>query len=360
METFSTLRSVAPNVDGVTVLLLLSIALLLFAALIIYKMTARSGGPTWRTVFGEYKAIMFCFLALLVATVMIAIAGYLATPAGQSFRPGLLQGISASLIEDLAFFSLLGFIIVLLQRREFDRNRNLDDKVELLFSAKELRSGEVAYLREELRKISTDCRDSIIDIDVIDYDEANKLVQIDVSRRMYVGNYLSSDPAEYKLKIDITPDDACGHTPCMQIFPTITNSVVKSGGDWNRVADDEVLDLGAMLAGGQAYRPPEKHLEIRPAQVREFRMRFRGWQRLFKAPVNGAAPEPDTYELLLLKHWDEIQINVRNSLNRKLGVTISARESRSFELLSGDEQQKAYRVENLSANSTVHISFAPD
>lgn len=347
-------------VDWPSALVGLSALLLLLAGFIIFKITARTGGPTLKTVLREYRAIVFCFLALLTATVMIVAASYLSTPADQSFRPALLQGIAASLIEDLAVFSLLGFIIILIQRREADQNRNLDDKIELLFSAKRLRSGEVAYLREELRKISSDCREAVTEIDVIDYDEANGLIHIDVSRRFYVANYLSTDSAQYALNIDITPDDACGHTPCLQMFPTITNSVVRSGNEWSRVADDEVLDQGAALNSGEPYRPSQKRLEIAPGQVREFRTRFRGWQRLFKKETGpGGVPETDGYRLLLLKHWDEIQINVRNSLTRKLRVTISGRESRSFELLAGDEQQKAYRVENLSANSTVHISFTP-
>ena len=353
-------EAVLGYIDWPSVLVGLSALLLLLAGFIIFKTTARAGGPKWNTIVREYRAIIACFFVLLIATIMIMVASYLSTPAGETFRPALLQGIAASLIEDLAVFSLLGFIIILIQRREADQNRNLDDKIELLFSAKKLRSGEVAYLREELRKISSDCREAVIEIDVIDYDEDNGLIRIDVGRRYYVANYLSTDSAQYRLKIDITPDDACGHEPCLQMFPTITNTVVRSRGEWRRSADDEVLDQGAELNSGQPYRPPEKRLEIAPGQVREFRTRFRGWQRLYKKETGpGGLPESDAYRLLLLKHWDEIQINVRNSLTRKLRVTISGRESRSFELVAGDEQQKAYRVENLSPNSTVHISFMP-
>ncbi len=271
------------------------------------------------------------------------------------------------MIEDLVFFSLLGFIIILVQRRETDLNRNLDDKIELLFSAKKLRSGEVAYLRDELRKISSDCRQSVTNIDVVAHDVEREFVQLDVSRQYYVGNYLSSEEAQHLLQVDITPDIYPGDGPSMYIYPTITNSVVEENGSWRRIADDEMLDEGTNLKGGERHRPATKKLQIRAGQVREFRSRFRAWQRLFEEEAeSGPRPtgdeairQPDCFEVTLLKHWDEIEINIRNSLLSEMKLTISGNDSRTFTVLPGDEQRKAYRVENLTANSRIYISFMP-
>lgn len=390
-ELPSNVQTVLGALDSPSGLLAGACGSILLGGFLIYRYSARHGGPKLQRILSEYRTVLWCFGVLLVALVMLGAAAWRATPIGQSFEVPLLEGFTASLAEDLTFFTLLGFIIILVQRREADRNRNLDDKIELLFSAKDLRSGEVAYLREELRKISADCRQSVTQIDVIDYDEVNEFVRIDVSRQYYVGNYLSSEDALYSLKINLTPDTYPGQGPSMTLFPTITNSVIAEGGDWRRIADDEILDAGGDLAGGQPHQPPEKTLTIGPGQVREFRSRFRGWQSLYvrdrttgspadsgrteaaspnagaeappaETPADAAvAPEleKDVFEVVLLKHWDMIEIHIRNSLHRKLGITISGNDSRSFVVLPGDEQRKAYRVENLLANSTIYISFTP-
>lgn len=346
-------------------LLAIAIVVLVSTGALAYRLTRLHGVPRFLDTVREFVIVIACFAILAVVAVMIFVAADLATPDQTAFRAGLLQGLSGSFIEDLIFFSLLGFILVLLQRRDADRSRNLDDKIELLFSAKKLRSGEAAYLREQVKSISADCREITNLIDVIDHDEARELLLLDVSRRFYVGNYLSSEAARYTLKVDLTPDLIEGHEPAMELFPTITNSVTRVEGEWRRGGDDEVVAQGVELAGGVPYRPADQHLEIRPGQVREFRTRFRGWQPIYKKGAVGAvggrpvARELDSYEILMLKHWDEIEIHVRNSLNRPLKVAISGSERRQFELLPGDEQRKAYRLENLSANSSINLSFTP-
>lgn len=349
------------------ILIILATIIFVGGAAGIYRYSTSKGGPKLRVLIGEYRTVLLCFGILTLMLLLIGLAAWRATPASESFGKAILQGITGSLAEDLAFFSLLGFILVIVQRREADLNRNLDDKIELLFSAKKLRSGEVAYLKEELRRISSDCRQSVTHIDVVNHDAGREFVQLDVSRQYYVGNYLSSEDAQHLLQVDLTPDTYPGDGPSMYIYPTITNSVVEAHGEWTRVADDELLDEGAELNSGDRYRPPERKLQIRPGQVREFRSRFRAWQRLYKEPLGAVDPtvrqaqqrEPDVFEVTLLKHWDEIIVNVRNSLTSEVRVTISGDESRAFSILAGDEQRKAYRVENLSANSRIYISFIP-
>ena len=294
----------------------------------------------------------------IVATITAA-AAYTTTPDTSAFRTPFLQSLSASFVQDVVFFSLLGFLVLLLQRRETDRDRNLDDKVDLLFSAKRLRSGEAAYLREQVRTIAADCVQHITQIDVVDSDEERELIQLDVSRRFYVGNYLKDESAQYILKLDITPDAVEGHDPCMHVYPTIVNSVTKSGTEWLRSADDEVLEPAKDLSSGDAYRPAPKHLEIESDQIREFRTRFQAWQMIYKGAPTDGERELDAYEISITKHWDEMQIHVRNSLKKSISITISGKESRDIKLLPGDEHRKAYRIENLSANSKIDIMFKP-
>jgi hypothetical protein len=198
------------------------------SAVLIFRYSARTGGPKIRVLAGQYKTVLFCFAALFLTLLFLALAAWWSTPSNESFAKAILQGITGSLAEDLAFFLLLGFILVLVQRREADLNRNLDNKIELLFSAKKLRSGEAGFLRNEVRKISADCQTLAIDIDVIEEDAALNLIRIDVTRRWLVANYLSSETAEYAWRLRLTADDSGGRPPSIFVVPSYTGDVQRT------------------------------------------------------------------------------------------------------------------------------------
>ncbi|MGC5796008.1 hypothetical protein [Sphingomonas sp. NFX23] len=338
---------------------------LIFSAVGIFRHSASTEGPTLKVLAAEYRTVLLCFAALFLTLLFIGLSAWWSTPADGSFRRSILQGMTGSLAEDLAFFSLLGFIIVLVQRRENDLNRNLDDKIELLFSAKKLRSGEAAFLRNEVRKISADCQTLSVDIDVIEEDVVNGLIRIDVSRSWLVANYLASESAEYGWKLRISAEDAGGRTPAIFVFPSYTTVMSKNpGGGWQRAADDELLHSGGEVQEHGSLHSEETKLEIAPGQGREFRTRFQGWQPLFMrhaGPPPGAqgpvVPEPDTYRLKMDRHWDEIELSVRNSLKRPIRTTISGSGSRMLEVESGERKMQAYKSENLKADSHVYVSF---
>lgn len=353
------------NLDPSVVFVLLACLILIVSAVLIFRYSGRTGGPTLKLLAVEYKTILFCFAALFLTLVFLALGAWWATPKSEDFGKVILQGMTGSLAEDLAFFSLLGFIIVLVQRREADLNRSLDDKIELLFSAKKLRSGEAAFLRNEVRKISADCQALIVDIDVIEEDAANDMIRIDVSRRWLVANYLAAESAEYSWKLHLTADQAGGHDPAIFVFPSYTTVMSKgSDGIWQRSADDEPLHAGGEIPEQGSLRSDEQRLEISPGHGREFRTRFQGWQPLHvktSGPpgdaIGPARPDLDTYRLKMDRHWDEIEISVRNSLKRPIRTTISGSGSRMLEVEPGEKKIRAYRSENLKADSHVYVSF---
>jgi len=353
------------DVNWSSAFLLLACMTLLLSGVGIFRHSVRTEGPTLKVLAMEYRTVLFCFAALFLTLLFLGIAAWLSTPDDGSFQRSILQGMTGSLAEDLAFFSLLGFIIVLVQRREADLNRNLDDKIELLFSAKKLRSGEAAFLRNEVRKISADCRTLAVDIDVIEEDATNGLIRIDVSRSWLVANYLASESAEYGWKLRISAEDAGGHEPAIFVFPSYTTVMSKTiTGGWQRSADDELLHPGGEIPEGGSLHSEETRLEISPGEGREFRTRFQGWQPLFVTNTGPSAgtmgpvrPEPDTYRLKMDRHWDEIELSVRNSLKRPIRTTISGSGSRMLEVESGERKMQAYRGENLKADSHVYVSF---
>lgn len=347
------------------ILLMIAAFVLIVGAIFIYRYSTRQGGPRFGAVAREYRTVLYCFAVLFLTLFLVGLAAWYATPANESYSKAILQGITGSLAEDLAFFSLLGFILILAQRRETDLNRNLDDKIELLFSAKKLRSGEAAFLRNEIRKISADCRTVSVDIDVIDEDLDNQLIRIDVSRSWLVANYLSSESAEYTWRLRLVGDDAAHHYPALSVFPSYTSEMTADeNGQWQTAQDREVLHAGGEAGNNGEVSSETQVLEIKPRHAREFRTRFQGWQQLYAKPQGLAAnfvgpikPEPDPYRLKLEKHWDEIEITLRNSLKRSIMIIISASGERKMQLDPGERKVRAYRGENLAANSHVYVSF---
>lgn len=331
----------------------------------IFRYSARTGGPKIKVLAEEYKTVLFCFAALFLTLLFLALAAWWSTPPAESFSKTILQGVTGSLAEDLAFFSLLGFILVLVQRREADLNRNLDDKIELLFSAKKLRSGEAAFLRNEVRKISADCQTLAVDIDLIEEDASLNLLRIDVSRRWVVANYLASESAEYSWRLNLKADETGGRSPSIFVFPSYTTVMSKGpDGAWQRSTDDELLHPGGEIPDGAKLQSDEKRLEIPPDQGREFRTRFQGWQPLFAGEdgpppglIGPVQPAPGTYRLKMDRHWDVIEISVRNSLKRPIRTTIIGANNRNLEVEPGEKKERAYRGENLKAGSHVYVSF---
>ncbi len=325
-------------------------------------------------IWRDYRSIVWCFVGLVALAVALGLyANGLPGPTDGFLRTSA-SSVFASLVENLVFFSLLGFGLLVVQRREADRNRSLDDKIDLLFNAKNFRAGEIAFLREQLKQISADCRTVDVEIDVLNHDPTGHFVQIDVSRTWLIANYLADESAVYEWKLKLSADEAPGHTPSMTVYPTFTTTLVAAGdGRWRSTSDDETLHAGTDLPGGASMEVPVRPLEIEASGAREFRTRFRGWQRIYAiGPVpSGAAvgpvlARPDHFKFNVIKHWDEVRVTIRNSLKTPLAVAISQstgdegmRMVRKATLEPGDRQRDAHSFENLPARSRVYVSFEP-
>lgn len=350
------------GVDWVSWIIVGAVLLPFSVAVIIFLRYMREVRAPLPSLWKQYWPAFAAFLVLLVVAILFWWALYLEIDG--DLRPPIITSFFGSLTEDLIFFSLLGFMIILIQRREADRGRNFDDKIDLLFDAKRLRSGEIAFLRSRVQTISSDCQNNDTTIDVISFDEVNNLIQVDVSRRFTVANYLSSEPSIFEFTQGVVPDDACGNEPCLKIFPAVTTSLLPDGKGGFESRDDEILHEGGEFKAGETFKPKPQKLEILPGQRREFRTRFRCWQKL--VPIEGAglrelktdSGADEGYRLQAKKHWDEITIRIRNSLSNKIRIAIHGQEKRVIEVHPGDQQHKAYRIENLSHDSKISVFFS--
>lgn len=347
-----------------------TLALLALVALLQRKQVAAVA----RLIWTDYRSVAFCFLALTAFAVAVGFYADGTTADTAGFWSAAVASVFASLVENLIFFSLLGFGLLVVQRREADRNRGLDDKIGLLFNGKNLRGGEGAFLREELRKISADCQTLEVEVDVLGHDPEAQLVEIDVSRTWLVANYLADESALYSWRLNLSAD-AAGHSPSLAVYPSHSTALsCGRDGEWRSASDDEMLHPGGELECGETMKAEPMPLTIAPREAREFRTRFQGWQRLHATsavPAPGAnagplLPEPDSYRFKVTRHWDEVRLTVRNSLKRPLAVSISQsigegerRPVKKLELPPGDRQRHAHRFENLPANSRVYVPSTP-
>jgi hypothetical protein len=347
--------------DSVNWIIFLAIVLPFAVAWVIFQKYMREVRTPMRSLWKHLWPTFAAFAVLLVVAMLFFWA--LALESDGNTRPQIILSFFSSLAEDLVFFSLLGFMIILIQRREADRGRNFDDKIDLLFDAKRLRSGEIAYLRSRIQTVSSDCQNNDTTIDVIGFDEANGLIQIDVSRSFTVANYLTSEPAVFEFKQRVVPDNSCGNEPCLKIFPAVTTSLLPDGKGGYESHEDEILHEGGEFSADEKFEPESRRLEILPGQLREFRTRFRCWQKV--VPLEGAglkelktaAGDHEGYRLQAKKHWDELTIRVRNSLSDRIRIAIHGQDKRVFEVHPGDQQHKAYRIENLSHESKISVLF---
>lgn len=334
----------------------------------------RSIGAVVATVWKDYRSVLWCFLALSGLAALLGFYADGAAGAGGDFWATAAANVFASLVENLIFFSLLGFGLLIVQRREADRNRGLDDRLDLLFNAKQLRSGESSFLRDELRRISADCQSMEVAIDVVDHDTTEGLVEIDVMRNWLIANYLSDESAVYDWRLRIASDAIPSRLVAMTVYPSYSATLTRaSDGEWRNATDDELLHPGGDLGSSERLDSDPRPLTIEPSAAREFRTRFRGWQLLYDGPPVPSAdrmgpvrPDPGSYKFNVSKHWDEVRVMVTNSLKRDLRVSIyqsigsgPQKLLRKMDLASGDRQRQPVRLENLPAGSRVYVSFEP-
>lgn len=299
----------------------------------------------------EFGPVFICVALVAICTGLVWRAYAARVAMAADISRSILPGFFASLLEDLFFFSAVGFVIFVVQRREFERGRNIDDRLDTLFNAKSLTSEELTFLKEQVRAIGCDFRRNDMIIDVQEYDAVNNCVRLDVIRRWSVASYFQDESAEYHWEIDLIPDDIAGVTPLMEIYPTQRRTLHL--GPKKRWASEVVeLHPAVVLSTPERFRQALPIERVEPDTVWEFRLRYRAWQML-----TTAAGLRDPWQFTARKHWDTCSVRVRNSLSRAIRVHVEGKESRTVDLGAGAEQIDALELSNLTPGSTIEVSF---
>jgi hypothetical protein len=336
----------------------LAVLCLVGTIVVTYLILHRSAPAPQKTrlaaIFKGMWPVLACLAAVILASVFfLKAAGNV--PPTDPFSAALSLGFVASLFEDILFFTFLGFVALFVQQTEFFRTRKLDERIDYLFNAKRLTSEELTYLKEKVAEIACDFRAEETTVDVIAYDEANAMVQIDVTRRFRVANYLKEKPAYYDWKMEILADVMPDGRASMSIFPPVTTLFQeKPDGSLIPLGDakglkDQIVEIPSK---GGAFEMRDNRLPIGPQQVRECRSRFVGWQ-----PLLGDDGKPDSYRLQVERHWDRICINVVNSLQRDVAVSIGSPD-KAVRLTAGDHAASAWAADNVEAGREIFIEFS--
>lgn len=330
------------------------VASLTVTSMILHRSAGRPHKNRLGAVLKGLWPVVLSLIAVVIASLLFLKAAGNVPPTDQ-FSTTLSLGFVASLFEDILFFTFLGFVVLFVQQTEFFRSRKLDERIDYLFNAKRLTSEELTYLKEKVSEIACDFRSDETTIDVKEHDEALKMVRIDVTRRFRVGNYLRERASIYDWKMEIEPDPMPDKRDSMTIYPPVTTLYQERADHTLTVVADaeEIGPLKTISAVGETYELRDKRFPIAPQQVRECRSRFEGWQRLFH-PNN----QPDSFEILVERHWDRMSIRVVNSLMQPLVVHF--REiRRKVRLAPGDHLSEAWLGENVESGRKISIEFSP-
>ena len=329
-----------------------------------WKLRDAIGGNDGKRPFSAlFNELEIVFAALLVIAAMggALLLAALHIPEDLPFLNTVTVGFVTSLLEDMVVFLFLGLVLMVLQRSEFYRSRKLDDRINYLFNAKNLTSEELTYLKDELATIACDFREDLAIIDVKALSENGKLVKLDILRRHYVGNYLKERPAIYNWEIDLEPGPLSSSMrdkmPAMTVYPSRTTLYDEADdGHLIEVGEDQKLHEIQHLAHGDApFTPDIERLEIKHGQVREYRSRFERWQRLHKI-----SDDENRYEIPVKHHWDEMTIDLKNSLTHRLKITTQYTDDdapTTTILGAGDHAVHAWSRPNVEAGGVLTISF---
>jgi len=307
----------------------------------------------WSSLVADFGPVAACFGLLLLGCALVwkAFAIRIADPAGpgQSILPGLFS----SMVGDIIFFTAIGVVLFVIQRREFERGRNLDDRIDTLFNAKKLTSEELSDLKRQVRRIGCDYRRNESVIDIRDHDEGRGCLWLDVTRRWYVASYFSDEAVDYEWRLKVRPDDLAGVSPLMVIFPSRMRTHHLDG-EGRQVSATEAIELHGQvsLVTPETYQHPSRHERIEQRTMREFHARYQAWQRLLKA--DGTR---DYWEFEAEKHWDAFDLKIINSLRSRVRIHVRAKEPRTFELTSGATQIEPLVVSDLVHESRIFVEF---
>ena len=326
--------------------------------------SAKSSKSAWGTLFQEYKPLFAGFFVITISSIFVWLAYNAAlqnqTPnltSTQSAGSGFLGAFLASLVEDIAFFAALGFLIVAIQRREYNLHRKIGDRIDSLFNRKPLTNDEIGYLKDQISENACDFIWNETFIDIVSYNHEHSAIKLDVARRFHIGNYLTDLNALYKWRIRLQPDEISPLTDeePFEFYPFFRGWKENSNGSTKPPILSEVIADGSIVAKGHVWDKTLVETAIEPGEVCEFRMRYRGWQPLTHLPDSS---EPYPYELESQRHWDTMEVTVRNSLAKPVNIVIKGPKGpRSVTIGSGDHLREAFHAKDLPTRSEVHVMF---
>lgn len=303
-----------------------------------------------RALLIEFGPIIACFALIITCFGIAAWAYKLALIEGLDTSKSLLSGFLASLLEDIVFFSALGFVIVLIQRREYERGRNIEDRIDTLFNGKRLTRRELDDLQARVVALGCDCQVNEATLDVRDLDMAADAIQVDVSRKWYVASYFKSDAAPYDWKMEIAGDTLPGDLSLIEVFPSYYSTLPRDGA--KPTGNSTELHPAQRIRAPQIFEYRPDSIPIAPGATYEFRSRYRAWQRLHRP--DGSV---DQWEWTARKHWDRFRLTVRNSLSCGLKVRIVGVEERNFTLAPGEMQTEPFEVEDIVEKTKILVEF---
>lgn len=325
------------------------------------KTAPERGGA--RSVFADLLPIGLVMLGLLVASALLTFGLYIAQDDKAAFSDAIWQGATASLIEDIIFFSIGGVVVFALQKADFYRSRRLEDRIDYLFNAKYLTSEERSYLKREIATFACDYWDDRTTVDIVEHDEEHNMVKLDVTRIFRVGNYLKEQSAIYTLLSTLTPDPMPDSRCPMEIFPISYRIMTISGdGEPEPIGTHQKLrDFTQLKTSNEKFDFKSNPIDIPPGQIVECSLRWRGWQSL-QAPAQKDGEtgndSHDVYEMTFRKHWDVVVLGLRNSLETSIKVTIESPHGTDvFPLRRGFASDREWRGLDVKPGTQVKVRF---
>jgi hypothetical protein len=305
-------------------------------------------------------------LAMIVASAISAsmlfhVSGWNA-PAG--FLDNFRISFAASFAEDLFFFTLFGCLIFYLQRQNWFAEKDLEDRINFLFNAKQLGSEERTYLKDAIAKCAADFQADKTTIELVEYQPRTKMLKLSVSRQFRIGNYLKEQNASYLFDAWIEADPMPDNRDAIEVFPISVQSLIpQESAKPKKLADKRFLNAHTKLKGGQIFEVKEQDLSIRPGHLIECYYRFDGWQpTAIEAPNSHStaieAPNGH-YQISVKRHWDRMSMELVNRLQLEAEICVVGPDDApsTYVLPPGHRTEERWEALNVAPNRTILIKF---
>lgn len=308
----------------------------------------------FRRTGGQFLPIVIVFTSLFVASYFLE--KYL-EDIDPYLYPNLhakLSGVLENLWSDLLFFGVLSFLIMLIQRKEYDSTRKVEARIETLFNADTLSSEALNDLKRGIRKVGCSFVYDRTIVELKEWDSEHKLLLIEVTRSFYVRSYFNDLSAIYKPKLRLMLDDMPDGRPAGQVLSVVKAFVErKRNGHLSEGLRDEdaLIDAPIELVSGEEFKWNGPEIVIEPDQVLMVRQRYQGWQKL-----------DDNYSMHMIRQWDFGEAYVKNSLPESVNVDVQTSkpdgntECSVVEIFAMDEKP-VWSDRNLPIDTRIEMTF---